>query len=420
MRVREPLNFPENGLNWSVPLALSLLLLLAASARAFEEPSVAGRNFKALIVQLETGDWNARIAAVHEFDYMQSEGIPGLALATEDGDWQVRLTAVHALSSRGGEGAPILNRLLKHEPCPVVRLMTLHSLGSLGPEGEQAKAMSWIYDADNKAVNCLDQAGPGRAAWARGGRPAKAAPAAAPPPAPVRRAEPVEPRASASEPVPEEPDEEVVTRDPEPPAPVAKVPRREEELPAPTKFQRHAELDAILDEPPAAAPRPGVALALRSKSTAAPEQLPLAVGLIPRAHEVTAPGLIMKDAGGKAAHDALPGLLRALKRGDARTRARAADDLGHLGAKAAPAIPALMDALGDRGARVRASAGLALGNIGTAHASVVPLLTKALKDRSEDVRYAAALALSRIDTPEARAAFARHVGKEARLAVDRR
>ncbi|MDP3543412.1 MAG: HEAT repeat domain-containing protein, partial [Elusimicrobiota bacterium] len=153
-------------------LALCAVLIFpAGSARAFEEASVAGRNFKALMLQLETGDWNARIAAVHEFDYMQSEGIPGLAAATEDGDWQVRLTAVHALSSRGGDGVPILNRLLKHEPCPVVRLMTLHSLGSHGPPGEQAKAMSWIFDADSKAVNCRDQAGPGRAAWARGGRP---------------------------------------------------------------------------------------------------------------------------------------------------------------------------------------------------------------------------------------------------------
>ena len=155
-------------------LALAALLsLTAGSASAFEEASVANRNFKALIVQLETGDWNARIAAVHEFDYMQSEGIPGLELATEDGDWQVRLTAVHSLSSRGGEGAPILNRLLKHEPCPVVRLMTLHSLGSLGPEGEEAKAMSWIFDADNKAVNCRDQAGPGRAPWVAGKKAAK-------------------------------------------------------------------------------------------------------------------------------------------------------------------------------------------------------------------------------------------------------
>ena len=137
----------------------------------------------------------------------------------------------------------------------------------------------------------------------------------------------------------------------------------------------------------------------------------------PREHEVTAPGVIMKDAGGKALHDALPGLLRALKQGDVRMRARAADDLGHLGRR--PSVPALVAALGDRSARVRASASLSLGNIGSLHGSVVPLLTKALKDRSEDVRYAAALALSRIDSPGARDAFNRHVGKEARRAIDR-
>ena len=405
-------------------LALSVLLLAAAPrAGAFEEAAVANRNFKALMLQLETGDWNARIHAVHEFDYLQTEGLPGLALATEDGDWQVRLTAVHSLSARGAEGAPILNRLLKHEPCPVVRLMTLHSLGSLGPEGEQAKAMSWIFDADNKSVNCRDQAGPGRAPWAGGPRPAKspaASPARARAPVPVKTAEP-----PADE--PDIPDDAVVTRDPVPPAPpapgpapAAKARREPEELPEPTKFQRHAELDAILEGAAEPAMRPGVVLAMRARSAAEPERLPLAVGLIPRDHAVDAPGAIMKDAGaGQAAHDALPGLLRALKSGESRVRARAADDLGHLGAKAAPAVPALMKALGDRRAPVRASAGLALGNIGAHDAGVVPLLTKALKDRSEDVRYAAALALSRIDTPGARAAFTRHVGKEARRAIDR-
>ena len=389
-------------------LRLAALCLLAASrAWGFDEAAVADRNLPAILEQLETGDWNARIHAVHELDYMQEEGLSGLARATEDGDWQVRLTAVHALSGRGTEGAPILKKLLKHEPCPVVRLMTLHSLGSLGPEGEEAKAMGWISDASIKQIACLDQPGPGRASWA-GGKPKARRAAAAPPPEPVRKA----PWAAA----PAERDGRVVTRDPLPPAAPA---RPKEELPAPTKFQRHTELDALLDMSTAAAPRAGVALAMRGRSTAAPENLPLAVGLIPREHEVSAPGVIMKDAGGKAAFDALPGLLRALKQGDARTRARAADDLGHLGSKAARAVPALMAALGDRSASVRASASLSLGNIGTAHESVVPLLTKALRDLSEDVRYAAALALSRIDTSEARDAFNRHVGKEARRAIDR-
>jgi hypothetical protein len=386
--------------------------MAAARAWGFDEAAIADRNLPAILVQLETGDWNARIHAVHELDYMQEEGLPGLALATDDGDWQVRMTAVHALGARGTDGAPILKRLLKHEPCPVVRLMTLHSLGSLGPEGEEAKAMGWISDASHKDIECLDQPGPGRAPWARAKQGPKKA-AAAPPAKP----------APALAPAAVEPDNALITRDPVPPAPPAAPPakpaRPKEDLPSPTKFQRHIELDALLDMSTAAAPRQGVVLAMRGRSTGTPETLPWPVASVPREHEVTAPGVIMKDAGGKAHHDALPGLLRALKQGDVRTRSRAADDLGHLGAKAAPAVPALMAALGDRSSRVRASASLSLGNIGSLHESVVPLLTKALKDPSEDVRYAAALALSRIDSPEARDAFNRHVGKEARSAIDR-
>jgi hypothetical protein len=395
-------------------LALAAFILSAASgAWGFDEAAIADRNLPAILLQLETGDWNARIHAVHELDYMQEEGLEGLALATEDGDWQVRMTAVHSLGGRGAEGARILNKLLKHEPCPVVRLMTLHSLGSLGPEGEEAKAMGWISDASNKDIACVDQPGPGRAAWARGTRPARKAPAAV---APERGRE----EAPAVVPAPAPGPDPVTPAPVTPPVtPVAKRARPKESLPAPTKFQRRIELDSLLETSTAAIPRQGVVLAMGSRSTASPEALPWPVAPVAREHEVSAPGVIMKDAGGKAAFDALPGLMRALKQGDVRTRARAADDLGHLGAKAAPAVSALMRALGDRSARVRASASLALGNIGAAHESVVPLLTKALKDRSEDVRYAAALALSRIDTPEARDAFNRHVGKEARRAIDR-
>ncbi|MEQ1920154.1 MAG: HEAT repeat domain-containing protein, partial [Elusimicrobiota bacterium] len=231
-------------------MARALLLACAcilATGRAwgFEEAASANRNLAAIIVQLETGDWNARIHAVHELEYMQSEGLPGLALATEDGDWQVRMTAVHAIGPRGVEGAPILTRLLKHEPCPVVRLMTLHNLGSLGPEGEEAKAMGWISEASNKEIACLDQPGPGRASWARGGRRSRTA-AAATAAKPVRRPR----RGQAPAPVfdVEEPSEEVVTRDPIPqarPAATVKPARPKEDLPSPTKFQRHIELDAM-------------------------------------------------------------------------------------------------------------------------------------------------------------------------------
>ena len=64
-------------------------LLAAARAWGFDEAAVADRNLPAILEQLETGDWNARIHAVHELDYMQEEGLSGLARATDDGDWQV-------------------------------------------------------------------------------------------------------------------------------------------------------------------------------------------------------------------------------------------------------------------------------------------------------------------------------------------
>jgi hypothetical protein len=400
-----------------------LSLLSAVRAWSFEEPAVADRNLAAIILQLQNGNWNARMHAVHELEYMQDEGLNGLALATDDGDWQVRMTAVHAIGPGGAAGVPILNRLLKNETCPVVRLMTLHNLGSNGPDGEEAKAMGWINDSTIKQVNaCRDQPGPGAAPWVKGRPWAKPQEARNFLPERTRPA----PGADApAVPAARDPDA-VVTRDPVPPAPRVEPPakkpaRAPEDLPAPTKFERHMELDALLDlSTEAAAPRRGVVLEKEGKSAGVPETLPRAEGRTPGAHEVSAPGMIEKDAGtGKAPHDAIAGLLRALKQGDVRTRSRAADDLGHLGATAAPAVPALMAALRDRAARVRSSASLALGNIGSEREDVVPLLTGALKDKSEDVRYAAALALSRIDTPVARAAFNRHVGKEARRAIDR-
>ncbi|PIR19381.1 MAG: hypothetical protein COV48_02305, partial [Elusimicrobia bacterium CG11_big_fil_rev_8_21_14_0_20_64_6] len=56
---------------------VGLAFLAGGRAAAFEEASIADRNLDAILVQLETGDWNARIHAVHELDYLQSEGIPG-------------------------------------------------------------------------------------------------------------------------------------------------------------------------------------------------------------------------------------------------------------------------------------------------------------------------------------------------------
>lgn len=531
-----------------------LLLLLSGSSQAIDEnDEVAKKNLHLIIDKLDYGDWNDRIQAIHELEYMQEEGVYGLAIASEDGDWQVRMTAAHALGSTGRWGVPGLRRLLRYETCPVVRLITLHNLGSEGSTTEEQKVLGWISNASTDEINyCPDQFGPGKAKWARKRRKPWAKAEVEDTPllwdseratasraeAKARRkpevpAEPVEtrPTQDSNEPVvtrdptlpaarysnravvrermPQYSNEAVVTRDPVLP-PAVKPARRPEALPNPAKFKRPIELDSLLDESTTTIVRNGVDLEMKGKS--APENLPGPVTYAAREHEVSAPGSvvktqragapdaalptdkgkgtpenlprpatyaarealevktpgsfaktakealtttapaappakstaapesmptpvtyaaredqapvegeIVKDAGtGKAAHDALPALLGALKSGDVRARSRAADDLGHLGVKAVPAIPELMAALRDPAARVRSSAGLALGNIGSKHKGVVPLLIKALGDKSEDVRFAASLALARIGTPEARAAFNRHVGKNARGTIEGR
>lgn len=130
--------------------------------------------------------------------------------------------------------------------------------------------------------------------------------------------------------------------------------------------------------------------------------------------DVHAAGTLMGDPGSpKPAHDAVPGLLEALGSMDAKTRSRAADELGKLGPKAASAVEPLRGLLRDSSARVRSSAILALGNIGPAASASVKDIVKALRDPSAAVRYSAALALSRIDTPAAKKAFSRYLRKEA-------
>ncbi|HEX4049026.1 MAG TPA: HEAT repeat domain-containing protein, partial [Elusimicrobiota bacterium] len=268
--------------------------------------------------------------------------------------------------------------------------------------------------------------------------------AAAAAPAPDRTSGPAEPD---EEPLPES-HEQVITADvPRPPRrPSARRPSPPAAPAAPTKDERYAELDAILDAP--AAPRetldaaPPVARRARRTSAAAPAMTaparlaeraelsrrrtdapqtlprPAVATPIPEA-AVEAPASF-EAAGGKAPHDAVPDLLLTLKRGGAAARSRAADELGQYGAAASSAVPALIAALRDKSPRVRASASLALGNIGSGIDGVVPLLVKALKDKNLDVRYAATLALSRIATPAARAAFKKHIGEDARRAIEQR
>jgi hypothetical protein len=392
-------------------------LLPLASLAAASSPEEDG-SLASLIRQLDMGDWNARIHAVHELAYMQSSGLPGLAVAAEDGDWQVRMTAVHALGPMGAQAVPILKTLLKNEPCPVVRLMTMHNLGSLVAEGEEEQAMRWIFSASNAEVNaCRDQAGPGRAPWA----------------AHAIEARPAAPQAPVAPPYPA----------PAPPKPAG---GGKSGFEAPTRDERYAELDALLfpeiygrkealgrpqpiGRPPALRPtadasipassRPGLRPGALKRNLGEREDLPRPDTLPPREQKgVSAPPLVVKDAGGKAAHDPIPGLLLALNQGEGDARARAADELGHLGARTAPVIAALLAALKDADPRVRSSASLALGNIGAGSKSVVPQLVRALNDENIDAGYAAALALSRIKTPQARRAFNKHVGKEARRAIE--
>ena len=152
----------------ALPLACLLLLSAPASRAIDENDEVAKKNIHLVIHKLDYGDWNDRMQAVHELEYMQEDGVYGLAIASEDGDWQVRMTAAHALGTTGHWGVPALRRLLRYETCPVVRLITLHNLGSAGSAAEEEKVMGWIHNATTEEINdCQDQYGPGKAKWAR-------------------------------------------------------------------------------------------------------------------------------------------------------------------------------------------------------------------------------------------------------------
>lgn len=94
----------------------------------------------------------------------------------------------------------------------------------------------------------------------------------------------------------------------------------------------------------------------------------------------------------------IPRLLKELKSSLPRSRASAADDLGHLGAIRASdvkeAIPILIDMLKkDTDAGVRKAAATALGKVDPDPKEAVPALTDALEDPSVPVRLAAIEAL---------------------------
>jgi HEAT repeat protein len=85
--------------------------------------------------------------------------------------------------------------------------------------------------------------------------------------------------------------------------------------------------------------------------------------------------------------------VQALRDPDARTRKRAADILGNIGAVDATVIPALASALKDPDRAVRAATVIALLKMGPAARDATPALVEASKDSDTKVRSCAAQAL---------------------------
>jgi HEAT repeat protein len=91
-------------------------------------------------------------------------------------------------------------------------------------------------------------------------------------------------------------------------------------------------------------------------------------------------------------------LIKLLKNKDAKTRAKAADDLGRVGVvralDAEDAVKPLTELLRDKDAGVRAAAATALGKIRLEPKTVVPEVAKLLAEKSPTVLVAAANALA--------------------------
>lgn len=393
-----------------------------------------------LAAALERGNWNERIHATQSLAEEGAQGLPLLRVAADDADWQVRMTAVHLMGRVGAPAVPDLARTLDGEPCRTVRLTALHWLGSIGtPEADAALRRG--LDDESGMVRLV-----GRYYLEKGGAPKGVDPdaataeqedlkACAASPAPGRLVRPASAPPSQSE---EEIHEVVVTPDP----PVRRATETVAAVPA--EGERLRELDTLLtlEEPgrrppetmPPGAPglpeRPAPETAgadyARTDGRNAPDARvaapPVAKAAAPPPETLPggAPGLPVRTTAhpegpaipagpdAKIPADPLPALRRLLVDPDASKRARAADELGKLGGRAASATGALASALKDPDRRVRASAALALGNIGPKADSAVPALVAALKRGPEEVSWSAAVALGRIGTPNARKAFARY------------
>lgn len=365
-----------------------------------------------IAAELQTGNWNQRIHAVHALDPHGEAGLPELRLAARDYDWQVRLTAVHFLGRVGKPAIEDLKVSARREPCRHVRLSAVNWLASLGVTEIPAPG---DFGRKPDQFGCLKGIDQGEQA---------------PPP-----------EAEISQ--PQDEDFPVVPPEPEQPAPPP---------PMVAPDRRWRELDVLLGEeepafepPPIAMEEPTLENPIRLPQTlpamgpgsefrlseheagslasvsrkGAPsedvkayrerEERPSSPGASMRGSEHGVAGPLADHGSPQAAFDRLPSLLEELKSADRRRRARAADELGKLGLAAAPAVPALMAKLSDKAPQVRASAALALGNIGEPADAAVPGLVRALRDKNEEVQVSAASALGRMGTPSARRAFRKHL-----------
>jgi len=389
-----------------------LLPLILATAALAQDPGQTDR----LMRDLAIGDWNRRIHAVHELEFLGIEGREGLSFALGDADWQVRMAAAYSLGPLGAAGVKLLKATLRRDPCPVVRLVALHTLGGLVSGDKEIAAITSAYNDTPEELNsCPDHKEPGRlsAALAQAKRAS---------PAPVAKAAGAgSPSAKTAKTDPGYSELDAILTSASQPNDTAIVPpsRQGPDLELGKRLQASPERLQLGAPPtheipvsaqpelgsPEARSRPARELAGRQAASA--ERLELGPPPGHAASPATAAAVVEPDAGTGRHYDPIPELLATLKRGDSRARARAADELGQR--RAESAVKPLLEALSDKDRRVRSSAALALGNIGPAAGAAVPRLVKALSDPSIDVRQAAALALSRIGTSDAREGFQRYL-----------
>ena len=405
-------------------------------------------------------DWQVRLTAVHFLGRLGRPALRSLAeVLKEEPCRHVRITAIHWLGNMGPAASGVLAEALGDES-GMARLTGRYWLRKLGQDDYSASAEGLDSQAAQREdlKVCRPSLQPGRIDLAKRleaqpppAPPAELAELELPPTAPAAAGlagTPAPEAARSEEPLAKERELELdkllADSPPEdlPPAPAplrrqggtttqspamaqASLRRGEPDLSlgAPTKASEAMPpgppgADVSAPEKPSISaagsgtrpePRPGIA-----PPAGAPESFPKSPpGAVPSGTPAPEVALAQDHGQPKPENDPLPELIRALRQGDALARARAADEAGKRGAKAAAAMPALLEDLKHPDRRVRASAALALGNIGKAADSAVPALVSALKDPSEDVQWSAAVALGRLGTPRARRAFRRYLRDQA-------